>query len=45
MRWKISLTWSDWWPHWFGLESYLSFGIGPVFIEFDWGKGAPLWEK
>jgi hypothetical protein len=45
VRLKISLTWDEWWPHWFDLPTYLGIGIGPVFIEFDWGKGAPLWEQ
>ena len=45
MRINVSLTLCDWWPHWFEMQDYLAIGIGPIFIEFDWGAGRPLWEK
>lgn len=45
MRVKISLTWGEWAPHWFSLPQYLAIGIGPIFIEFDWGRGLALWEQ
>lgn len=44
MRWHVSLTWGEWWPHWFTASDYLAIGIGPIFLEFDWGAGRPQWE-
>jgi hypothetical protein len=44
LRWNLSLTWGECWPHWFALPGYLAVGIGPLFFEFDWGTGAPQWE-
>lgn len=45
MRINVSFTWFDWWPHWFEVRDYLAVGIGPIFIEFYWGDGPPLWER
>jgi hypothetical protein len=44
-RWHITITWLEWWPLFYRQKGYLSLGIGPLFLEIDWGEGAPLWER
>lgn len=47
-RFKITLTWSDWWPLLIhnnpSFPDYFSIGIGPIYIEAYWGRGGAPWE-